>query len=42
MQRLGNPDDKEFLTTLAKGLAVLGAFGQQRPTDRRRHRRLGR
>ena len=32
MQRLGNPDDKEFMTTLAKGLAVLGAFGRQRPT----------
>ena len=32
MQRLGDPDDKEFMTTLAKGLAVLGAFGQQRPT----------
>jgi IclR family pca regulon transcriptional regulator len=25
-------DDKEFMTTLAKGLAVLGAFGRQRPT----------
>ncbi len=24
--------DKEFMTTLAKGLAVLGAFGTQRPT----------
>ena len=24
-------DDKEFMTTLAKGLAVLGAFGKQRP-----------
>jgi len=24
--------DKEFMTTLAKGLAVLGAFGRQRPT----------
>jgi IclR family pca regulon transcriptional regulator len=23
--------DKEFMTTLAKGLAVLGAFGKQRP-----------
>src|SRR5262245_60137571 len=28
----GDPDDKEFMTTLAKGLAVLGAFGRQRPT----------
>ena len=28
----GDPDDKEFMTTLAKGLAVLGAFGSQRPT----------
>ena len=25
-------DDKEFMTTLAKGLAVLGAFGRRRPT----------
>jgi IclR family transcriptional regulator, pca regulon regulatory protein len=25
-------DDKEFMTTLAKGLAVLGAFGRHRPT----------
>jgi IclR family pca regulon transcriptional regulator len=25
-------EDKEFLTTLAKGLAVLGAFGRHRPT----------
>jgi IclR family pca regulon transcriptional regulator len=24
-------DDKEFMTTLAKGLAVLGSFGEQRP-----------
>jgi IclR family pca regulon transcriptional regulator len=24
-------DDKEFMTTLAKGLAVLGAFGRERP-----------
>ena len=24
-------DDKEFMTTLAKGLAVLGAFGKERP-----------
>src|ERR1700745_140275 len=31
-QPKGDPDDKEFMTTLAKGLAVLGAFGQQRPT----------
>ena len=28
----GDPDDKEFMSTLAKGLAVLGAFGRQRPT----------
>ena len=28
----GGSDDKEFMTTLAKGLAVLGAFGRQRPT----------
>jgi IclR family transcriptional regulator, pca regulon regulatory protein len=26
------PDDKEFMATLAKGLAVLGAFGKERPT----------
>jgi IclR family pca regulon transcriptional regulator len=26
------PDDKEFMTTLAKGLAVLSAFGRERPT----------
>ena len=25
------PDDKEFMATLAKGLAVLGCFGRQRP-----------
>jgi len=25
------PPDKEFMATLAKGLAVLGAFGKQRP-----------
>ena len=32
-RRNGDPeDDKEFMTTLAKGLAVLGAFGKQRPT----------
>ena len=24
--------DKEFMTTLAKGLSVLGSFGEQRPT----------
>ena len=24
-------DDKEFMTTLARGLAVLGSFGEQRP-----------
>jgi IclR family transcriptional regulator, pca regulon regulatory protein len=28
----GERDDKEFMATLAKGLAVLGAFGRQRPT----------
>ena len=28
----GDPEDKEFMTTLAKGLAVLGALGKQRPT----------
>jgi len=27
----GDADDKEFMATLAKGLAVLGAFGRQRP-----------
>src|SRR5712675_1379014 len=35
MMPSGSPDkgrDKEFMTTLAKGLAVLGAFGRQRPT----------
>ena len=32
VQSRGDPDDKEFMTTLAKGLAVLGAFGRQRPT----------
>jgi IclR family pca regulon transcriptional regulator len=26
------PDDKEYMATLAKGLAVLGAFGRQRPS----------
>src|SRR5258708_9191314 len=26
------PDDKEFMATLAKGLAVLGLFGKQRPS----------
>src|SRR5437868_3757347 len=25
------PDDKEFMATLAKGLAVLGCFGKRRP-----------
>ena len=25
------PDDKEFMATLAKGLAVLGLFGRERP-----------
>jgi IclR family transcriptional regulator, pca regulon regulatory protein len=28
----GKPEDKEFMATLAKGLAVLGCFGKQRPT----------
>ena len=32
MQRKSDHDDKEFMTTLAKGLAVLGAFGRERPT----------
>jgi len=32
IQREGERDDKEFMATLAKGLAVLGAFGRQRPT----------
>jgi IclR family pca regulon transcriptional regulator len=27
-----DPDDKEYMATLAKGLAVLGAFGRQRPS----------
>jgi IclR family transcriptional regulator, pca regulon regulatory protein len=31
-QRPHHRDDKEFMTTLAKGLAVLGAFSNQRPT----------
>ena len=31
-QREGDPEDKEFMTTLAKGLAVLGLFGRERPT----------
>src|SRR5260221_11122995 len=34
MMPSGLPDegrDKEFMTTLAKGLAVLSAFGKQRP-----------
>ncbi len=26
------PEDKEFMATLARGLAVLGCFGKQRPT----------
>jgi IclR family pca regulon transcriptional regulator len=30
--RQKEPDDKEFMATLAKGLAVLGCFGKQRPT----------
>ena len=36
--------DKEFMATLAKGLAVLGSFDKQRPVDdacRRRRRRPG-
>src|SRR6266851_4364244 len=35
MMPSGPPDegrDKEFMTTLAKGLAILSAFGKQRPT----------
>ena len=28
----GAGDDKEFMATLAKGLAVLGCFGKQRPS----------
>jgi IclR family pca regulon transcriptional regulator len=32
MPREGDREDKEFMTTLAKGLAVLSAFGSQRPT----------
>jgi IclR family transcriptional regulator, pca regulon regulatory protein len=31
-KKTGAPDDKEFMATLAKGLAVLGLFGKQRPT----------
>jgi IclR family pca regulon transcriptional regulator len=31
LQGHGDGDDKEFMATLAKGLAVLGAFGRQRP-----------
>jgi IclR family pca regulon transcriptional regulator len=31
VQAGGDGDDKEFMATLAKGLAVLGAFGRQRP-----------
>src|SRR5690606_38326715 len=27
----GAPSDKEFMATLAKGLAVLSSFGEQRP-----------
>jgi len=30
-QNKSAPDDKEFMMTLAKGLAVLAAFGRQRP-----------
>jgi IclR family pca regulon transcriptional regulator len=32
LQGHGGGDDKEFMATLAKGLAVLSAFGRQRPT----------
>src|SRR6201988_3943854 len=32
MHQKGDRDEKEFMATLAKGLAVLGAFGRQRPT----------
>jgi IclR family transcriptional regulator, pca regulon regulatory protein len=32
VQRKSDHDDKEFMTTLAKGLSVLGAFGRERPT----------
>lgn len=28
----GSAPDKEFMTTLAKGMSVLGAFGEQRPS----------
>jgi IclR family pca regulon transcriptional regulator len=31
-KRVHHGDDKEFMSTLAKGLAVLGAFGGRRPT----------
>jgi IclR family pca regulon transcriptional regulator len=31
-KKTGAPDDKEFMATLAKGLAVLGLFGKARPT----------
>ena len=31
-QRLDVGHDKEFMSTLAKGLAVLGAFGKERPS----------
>lgn len=32
-ERVGDASaDKEFMTTLAKGLSVLGSFGEQRPT----------
>jgi IclR family transcriptional regulator, pca regulon regulatory protein len=31
-KNIGAPDDKEFMATLAKGLAVLGLFGKQRPS----------
>jgi IclR family pca regulon transcriptional regulator len=30
--RVRQDHDKEFMTTLAKGMAVLGAFGRERPT----------
>jgi IclR family pca regulon transcriptional regulator len=32
IRRPHHRDDKEFMTTLAKGLAVLGGFGRERPT----------
>ena len=32
MQRSEDLEDKEFMTTLAKGFAVLGLFGRDRPS----------